>query len=138
MSVTSWGDNTNGQLGDGTTRARPILSSVDGLGDVRQIEAGSGHVVAVLTDGTAVAWGRNIFGQVSNGSTENQNRPVPVRGLDGPVRTVSLGGGHSMFLMEDGTLYASGAGFFGCLAEASRQVSTVPVRIEGLPGPVRA
>ncbi|ONI87918.1 hypothetical protein ALI144C_08260 [Actinosynnema sp. ALI-1.44] len=138
MSVTSWGDNTNGQLGDGTTTARPNASTVDGLGEVRQIEAGSGHVVAVLSDGTALAWGRNIFGQVSNGTTENQTRPTPVRGLDRPIRTVSLGGGHSMFLVEDGSLYASGAGFFGCLAEASRQVSPVPVRIEGLPGPVRS
>lgn len=132
-NVLAWGDNSNGQLGDGGTEGRPSPALVPGLAEVRDIEAGSGHVIAVLPDGSAVGWGRNIFGQVTNGSTGNQPTPAPVVGLPGPIKQVSLGGGHSLFLLRDGTVHGSGAGFFGCLADASHQVSPVPVPIAGLP-----
>lgn len=135
--VSAWGDNSNGQLGNGTTDGRSQPGQVTGVDGVRQLEAGSGHIVAVLADGSAVAWGRNVFGQCTDGSTENQPLPVPVKGLPAPIRSVSLGGGHSQFLLTDGTVWASGAGFFGCLAEGSRMLSPVPLRIEGLPGPVK-
>ncbi|GAA1991409.1 RCC1 domain-containing protein [Kitasatospora viridis] len=131
--LTAWGDNTNGQLGDGSTTTQSSPLTVQGLEGVVTVEAGSGHVVALLEDGTAVAWGRNAFGQLGDGSVENQSRPVPVRGLRG-IKQIEPGGGHTLFLLDDGTVWAAGAGFFGCLGPKYRAVQPVPVRVEELSG----
>ncbi|WP_328603350.1 hypothetical protein OG943_25035 [Amycolatopsis sp. NBC_00345] len=134
MSVFTWGDNSNGQLGDGSTGSRSRPSEVDVPSPVRQLEAGSGHLLAVLEDGSAVSWGRNIFGQTSTGGTDNRDRPAPVIAVPGPISSVSLGGGHTLFLLADGTVWAAGAGFFGCLGDSAHRISPVPVQVEGLPG----
>ncbi|WP_018681570.1 RCC1-like domain-containing protein [Actinokineospora enzanensis] len=135
MSVFTWGDNSNGQLGDGGPGSRATPTGIAAPDDIRQVEAGSGHVLVVLDDGSALSWGRNIFGQTATGGTDNRDRPAPVRGLPAPIRSVSLGGGHTLYLLADGTVWASGAGFFGCLGDSAHQISPVPIPVEGLPGP---
>jgi alpha-tubulin suppressor-like RCC1 family protein len=133
-SVSAWGDNTNGQLGDGSTTGRLTPVRVGGLsGEVTTIEAGSGHVVALLADGTALAWGRNIFGQLALGTTEHEVHPVPVPGVHG-IASVACGGGHTLFLLEDGTVLACGAGFFGAVGDGARAMSPVPVPVSGVSG----
>jgi alpha-tubulin suppressor-like RCC1 family protein len=132
--IVSWGDNTNGQLGDGGDTGRSVPGPVRVLADlapVTDVVAGSGHVLALLADGTAVAWGRNIFGQCGDASTENRNEPVAVRGLTGVVG-IAAGGGQSLFLREDGTVWGCGAGFFGVLGAEHVAVHPVPVHIAGL------
>jgi alpha-tubulin suppressor-like RCC1 family protein len=129
--VSAWGDNSNGQLGDGSAAGHLTPMEVKDLHGVRVVEAGSGHAAAVLEDGTAVAWGRNAFGQVGDGTTTNQSLPAPVTGLRGIV-AVSPGGGHTLLLLEDGTVWVSGAGFFGCLGEANPGVCPVPIQLDGL------
>jgi len=132
--IVSWGDNTNGQLGDGGQTGRSVPGPVRALADlapVTDVVAGSGHVLALLADGTAVAWGRNIFGQCGDGGTENRAMPVAVRGLTGIVG-IAAGGGQSLFLLEDGTVWGSGAGFFGVLGAEHVRVHPVPVLISGL------
>ncbi|GAB2858529.1 hypothetical protein GCM10027176_71280 [Actinoallomurus bryophytorum] len=128
--VSAWGDNSNGQIGgeDGAYARSPV--PVKGLEGVKKIDAGSGHVVALLTDGTAYAWGRNAFGQIGDGTTENQARPSRVK-LDG-IRDVAAGGGQTLFLMEDGTVWGSGAGFFGVLGATNPGLRPVPAKIDGL------
>jgi len=59
--VSAWGDNSNGQLGNGTTADACAPAPVKLPDRVRTVEAGSGHALALLDDGTALAWGRNSF-----------------------------------------------------------------------------
>lgn len=54
FTVAGWGDNSSGQL------AIP-----SGLSSVARVAAGDGHALAVLADGSAVAWGRNDAGQTN-------------------------------------------------------------------------
>jgi alpha-tubulin suppressor-like RCC1 family protein len=129
--VSGWGDNSNGQLGEGSTSGHRTPVEVKGLPPAAAVESGSGHVLALLADGTVRGWGRNAFGQVGDGGTENRTAPVEVRGLRG-VRAVAPGGGHSLALLEDGTVWAWGAGFFGALGPATFGVQPVPVRVEGV------
>ena len=132
--IVSWGDNTNGQLGDGGETGRSVPGPVRALADlapVTDVVAGSGHVLALLADGTALAWGRNIFGQCGDASTENRSAPVAVRGLTGIVG-IAAGGGQSLFLREDGTVWGCGAGFFGVLGAEHVRVHPVPVHIDGI------
>lgn len=132
--IFSWGDNTNGQLGNGDTVGHSVpitVSAFEGRAPVTTVLAGSGHVVAQLEDGTALAWGRNAFGQLGNGTTENRSTPAPVTGLPGIVG-VAPGGGQTLFLRDDGTVWGCGAGFFGVLGGTNLRVHPVPVRVEGI------
>lgn len=80
-TVYCWGENTYGQLGDGTTttRARPVqvfLTSGVPL-KAKFISAGYAHTCAILQDNTIACWGANFFGQLGDGTrTVYTARPV--------------------------------------------------------------
>jgi bacillolysin len=66
-TVSCWGQNAAGQLGDGTTtRSRyPVTvrtSAGAPLNTVKSISAGSDHTCAILTNGTVWCWGNQAFG----------------------------------------------------------------------------
>ncbi|HJL51102.1 MAG TPA: fibronectin type III domain-containing protein, partial [Arenicellales bacterium] len=95
-TVYAWGSNNEGQLGDNSTTARATPVKVqDGtysgttyLGDdsdnkIIAISAGMYHSVALATDGTVYAWGRNDEGQLGNSSTTDSSTPVKVVGQGG-------------------------------------------------------
>jgi alpha-tubulin suppressor-like RCC1 family protein len=133
--VSAWGDNSNGQLGNGSTTGHYAPVAVAGLEGVRKVEAGSGHIIALLEDGTAYGWGRNAFGQIGDGSTGNADVPSQVK-LDG-IKDIAPGGGHTLLLRDDGTVWGCGAGFFGMLGPDNMRVHPVPVPIEAPDGIVQ-
>ena len=59
-TVWTWGSNSNGQLGDGTTTDRSIPARVNGLTGVTAVAAGSAHSVALKSDGTVWACGSEL------------------------------------------------------------------------------
>jgi hypothetical protein len=80
-SVRCWGDNTYGELGDGTTTDRHTPVAVSGLSNAVAIAAGYHHTCALLGDGTARCWGDNNHGQLGDNTTTERHTPVAV-GLD--------------------------------------------------------
>jgi len=77
-TVWAWGDNVNGELGDGTNENRNIPTRVKKLSDIVAIGAGYDHSCAVSRDGTVWTWGRNDYGQLGDGTKQNRNVPVKV------------------------------------------------------------
>ena len=75
-TLWAWGDNSYGQLGDGTTTHR--LSPVQVGSGFASVAAGYYHTVAVKTDGTLWAWGYNDYGQLGDGTTTYRLSPVQV------------------------------------------------------------
>jgi alpha-tubulin suppressor-like RCC1 family protein len=76
--VLCWGNNTNGQLGDGTLSARGTPAPAKDLaGRVSSVSAGQGFTCVVLLDGDARCWGSNMQGQLGDGTTVD--RYVPTR-----------------------------------------------------------
>ncbi|WP_373331530.1 RCC1 domain-containing protein [Salmonirosea aquatica] len=82
------------------------------------------------------ATGFNGNGQLGDGTTTDKNSPVAVPGLTG-VRAVAAGGYHSLFLKEDGTVWATGFNGYGQLGDGTTTDKNSPVAVPGLTG-VRA
>jgi alpha-tubulin suppressor-like RCC1 family protein len=76
-----WGENIEGQLGDGSTPLSPTPVSVTGLSSgVSSIAAGENHA-CVLSNGGLKCWGYNNQGQLGNNNTTNSATPTPTNPL---------------------------------------------------------
>ncbi len=76
-----WGNNSGGELGDGTTTTRLTPVAVVGGLFFIQLSAGGEHVCGRTSDGRAYCWGYNGTGALGNGATDIYNPvPVPVAG----------------------------------------------------------
>ncbi len=119
-TVWAWGDNSFGQLGDGTTTQRNTPVQVTGLAGVAKVAAGpsSEHSIAVMADGSLRAWGRNDRGQLGDGTKTNRLAPTPVGGA-GNVNRAAAGGYHALALRNDGSILAWGANWSGQLGNGN-------------------
>ena len=85
-SIKCWGNNYNGELGDGTApddKEAPV--TVFGITNAVVVNAGSYHGCSVLDDGGAKCWGNNYNGALGDGTTADRSTPVFVTGLSGNV-----------------------------------------------------
>ncbi len=106
-TVWAWGENTYGQLGNGSTlnQANPVR--VIGLNDVVEIAAGAQHALARKSDGTVWAWGANSRGQLGTGNTEYSLFPVQVYATG--AEKIAAGSEFTMLLAgNDRSLYLCG------------------------------
>ncbi len=79
--VECWGDNNDGQLGDGTTTAHFTPVEVVGLsGSVVELAVGGYHTCVVTASGGAKCWGGNFSGQLGS---KVLGVPVNVVGFEG-------------------------------------------------------
>ncbi|HTQ68510.1 MAG TPA: kelch repeat-containing protein [Solirubrobacteraceae bacterium] len=131
----AWGDNGEGQLGDGNNSDSNVPVTVSGLSGVVAISAGAYHSLALMGDGTVKAWGYNYLGQLGDGNNEASDVPVTVSGLSGVV-AISAGDYHSLALMGDGTVKAWGDNYAGQLGDGNNEDRNVPVTVSGLSGVV--
>lgn len=116
--VACWGDNRNGQLGDGTTSFSTTPKTIAGFGDIAQIAAGRKHTCAVTLEGALYCWGRNDEGQLGDGTTTERRVPTLVEDLRG-VRQVALGDLHSCALLDSGAVRCFGANSNGQLGDGT-------------------
>ena len=123
-SLLAWGENNDGQLGNGKTinTNQPIVIA----GNVVAGAAGWYHSLFVTADGTLWAVGYNYYGQLGNGKTSNTNRPVSVASN---VVAVAAGDDHSLFVTADGTLWVMGYNNYGQLGNGTTTSTNLPVSV---------
>ena len=124
-AVACWGDNTNGQLGDGTNVSRLTPVAVGGLSDAVAVAAGELHTCAVLGDGTVRCWGANSNGQLGDGTTTQRLAPVPVSGLTDVVG-IAAGDLHTCAVLGNGGVRCWGDNATGQLGDGTTTGSLVP------------
>jgi alpha-tubulin suppressor-like RCC1 family protein len=133
-TVMAWGDDEVGQLGDGTNETvSAVPVAVSGLSGVTAIAAGANHSLALLSNGTVMAWGENEAGQLGTGNLQESDVPVAVKGLSG-VTAIAAGGNHSLALLKTGAVMAWGENEVGELGSGSTKDSDVPVAVKGVSG----
>ena len=131
--VSTWGDNTYGQLGDGSTTDHLTPKLIPSLTGVQQVEGGREHVLALTTTGAVLAWGWNKHGQVGNGSIGGIVKS-PVQVL---TSVIDIGAGHysSFAVKADGTVWGWGQNTSGQIGTGTTALRVrTPRRIEGLGG----
>ena len=105
-TAACWGDDSSGQLGDGTyaTRSFPELvnGSVTGeyMDHLVQIVAASGFTCAVRDDETAWCWGQNNVGKLGNGKAGIDERYPTKVSIDKPVKAISAIGESACALLD--------------------------------------
>jgi alpha-tubulin suppressor-like RCC1 family protein len=128
-TVWGWGDNSMGQLGDGTRteRARPVR--VSGLGPVRLVSGGYAHSLALDASGVVWAWGSNLYGQLGSSVADSL---VPVRvPLPRPMVAIASGWFFSVSVDDRGHVWSWGRNDRG---ELGRGTSGEPLRPAETPG----
>ena len=125
-SLHTFGKNTNGQLGDGTTTSKSTPTQILASG-VAQIAAGYTHSLILKTDGSLHAFGYNLKGQLGDGTTVQKN--VPTQILASGVAQIAAGYYHSLILKTDGSLHAFGYNHYGQLGDGTNTDRNSPTQI---------
>ncbi len=130
-----WGNNANGQVGDGsgTTRTAPVnvcagVGCAGALSGVTNIVAGFAHTCAV-SSGAAKCWGSNDFGQLGDGTNTQRNVPTEVTGLSSGIATVSAAYRHSCAVLSSGGVKCWGGNSNGQLGNGTSTTSTTAVDV---------
>ncbi len=107
-TLWAWGDNSLGQLGDGTQIMKLIPIQIGTSNNWIQVLAGNGHTIANKSDGTIWSWGDNSFGQLGDGTTIAKLVPTQIGSSNNWLSVSSLGSSHTLALKSNGTLWAWG------------------------------
>ncbi len=143
-TIDCWGNNANGQLGDGTTTVRQTPVAVTGVGGggglsgVSSLGVGYQHTCALLSGGTVDCWGSSANGQLGDGAISDRTTPVKVKGLGGTgdlsgVSAISPGYQHTCALITGGTVDCWGSNAKSQLGGGELAYNSLPAAVVGLP-----
>ncbi|WP_224367417.1 RCC1 domain-containing protein [Hyalangium versicolor] len=124
-SVWAWGNNTSGQIGNGTQSARELPQQVPGLYGVVAVAAGSEHSLVLRKNGSLWTWGLNMYGAMGTGS-DRRTSPVPVAGLR-DVQALDVGVYQALAVDQDGSVWS-----WGLSHDHSHSMQAAPQRVQGL------
>ncbi|XP_019619950.1 PREDICTED: probable E3 ubiquitin-protein ligase HERC4 isoform X1 [Branchiostoma belcheri] len=135
--IFSWGNNSHGQLGIGSTQnqSKPQeLTTVTGI-PFCQIVAGGAHSFVLSKSGAVFGFGRNTFGQLGLGDTKDRQYPTHVKSLRSlKVAHIACGEEHTAVLTLDGGVLTFGAGSYGQLGHNSNNHEALPRKVFELMG----
>jgi len=111
-TVKCWGDNSSGQLGDGTVQSKrtPITASISGVVDV---VLGDGFTCALSIDGTVSCWGINSDGQLGRVGSSSLTPTTVEVDSDHSVMTLSASSSRVCAVLSNATVKCWGEGITG-------------------------
>ncbi len=132
--VACWGDNSFGELGDGTTTSSTVPSVVFGPGGYTAVTAGGHHACGLTVSDIAFCWGNDEFGQLGDARRINSTTPIPVvTSQQTPLllAAISAGYGHTCGLVPSGAAFCWGDNSLGQLGTGNTAPSDTPVAVIG-------
>ena len=126
-----WGENVDGQVGDGTNTNRLTPTAVRGGLKFRMVIAGDYHSCGLTTTGAAYCWGENDYGQLGDG-TEDTNRLTPTV-VSGGLKFTSINAGrqHTCALTSAGVAYCWGENDDGQVGDGTDTNRLTPTAVSG-------
>lgn len=118
-----WGNNADGQLGDGTTTNRLSPTQVGTGTSWAALSAGFAHTCATQLDDSLWCWGDNATGQLGNGTTTAEHAPTLV-GANSTWVSVAAGGQHTCATRTDKSLWCWGDNSHGELGQGKAVLQT--------------
>jgi alpha-tubulin suppressor-like RCC1 family protein len=139
-TVRCWGNNSNGQLGDGTTVNKSSPTAVPGLTGVVALASGFLHSCALQADGAVRCWGSNNNGQLGDGTTVNKLIPTAVPSIltlvdivtGVRVAAISASVNHTCALKSNGVVRCWGYNAYGQLGDGTTISKSTPTAVPGL------
>jgi alpha-tubulin suppressor-like RCC1 family protein len=122
-------DNTEGQLGDGTTTRRLVPTPVAGGLSFAAVSAGVFHTCGITTSGAAYCWGFNKGGELGDGTTMQRLIPTPVAG-DLTFMSISTNW-RTCGVTTSGEAYCWGDNSNGLLGDGTTTGGLVPTPVAG-------
>ncbi|MCL1989062.1 MAG: stalk domain-containing protein [Firmicutes bacterium] len=130
-TVWSWGYNSSGQLGNGTTTNTHIPVQVYGLQNIVSVNVYNSGAVALKNDGTVWSWGAGS-GQLGNGTTTGSSIPVQAEGIRNAVH-IWTANSTTFALLEDSTVWAWGLNSVGQTGSGSQEyIITLPTQVQNI------
>ncbi|HSW59177.1 MAG TPA: hypothetical protein VLJ60_00145, partial [bacterium] len=129
--IYCFGNNANGQLGDGTTEMRltPVALNSDKV--FKSVSAGFEHTCAVDDKDEAYCWGGNIVGQLGTGNKESSLIPVKVKyATETKIKSISCGHRHTCSVTTEGIVHCWGWNTDGQLGNGTYEDSLTPKEIK--------
>lgn len=129
-TLWAWGNNSNFQLG--TLPLSAIVYTPTQVGTLttwQSVAAGLEHSLAIKTDGSLWAWGRNNYNQLGDNTLISKQTPTHIGLGYSDFTKISAGNYHSIAIRANHTLYAWGDNFYGQLGDGTGVNKTVPTLI---------
>jgi alpha-tubulin suppressor-like RCC1 family protein len=126
-TLWTWGFNSSGQLGDGTTIVRSSPVQI-GSSSWTAIVAGGSHTLGISAN-LVYAWGLGTSGQLGDGTAVSKSSPVQIGSSSWTI--ISAGDTQSIAIRTDGTLFTWGLNSSGQLGDATAVNRSSPVVIGG-------
>ncbi len=127
-TLWAWGQNSNYQLGDGTTNVQYYPVQIGTARNWKTVSAGIIHSVALKTDGTLWAWGNNGNSQLGDGTTVDKFTPTQI-GTAANWAAISSGWYHVLATKTDNTLWGWGGNFLNQLGNGNTTNRSTPAQI---------
>lgn len=126
-----WGENNEGEVGDGTTTGRLTPTAVSGGLKFKSLAVGDGFSCALTADGTAYCWGFSATGAFGDGSVGLHLTPtVAAPGMK--FNTIAVGGSHTCGIALTGATFCWGLGLSGELGTGlAVETNATPVAVTG-------
>lgn len=130
--VYMWGNNEDGQLAKPSdVKYSELPEVVQELGAVKQISVGATHMLALLYDGTVMAWGDNRYGQLGLGYTGKSTNIATLTELKN-VKSIHAGRGYSLAVTDGNRVIAWGQNNRNQLGFIGEKEVLFPKEITGL------
>ena len=134
-SLWAWGWNGYGQcgLGNAVTYTNSPMR-VGTANDWAAVACGQDHTLALRTDGSLWAWGRNQYGELGQGDTTQLYTPTRIGSLTGWT-AVACGYQHSAAVRNDGSVWTWGYNWKSALGLGDSADRWVPTQVNMIPAP---